>query len=332
MAKAVLFDELGGPEVLRLDEVALGEPGKGEVRMRVDAIGLNRAESLFRSGSYIYQPDLPGSRLGYEAAGVVEAVGDGVHGFAAGDAVSTVPSFRMTEYGTYGDAAVLPARALVGRPDGVDAVTGAATWMAYTTAYGLLVEVGGIDPGDVVLITAASSSVGLAAIQVANHLGAVPVATTRTGAKRRRLLEAGAAHVIATQEQDLVEEVRAVTGGRGVELAVDPVAGPGVNTLIQAVAPDGALLLYGFLDPAPVPMPIAPDFRGRTVRTYLFEEITVDSEPRLRRAKHFIDAGLRAGSLAPVVDRAFDLAEVVEAHHHLESGAQFGKIVLTVRH
>jgi NADPH:quinone reductase-like Zn-dependent oxidoreductase len=332
MTKAVLFDELGGPEVLRLEEVTLGEPGKGEVRVRVDAIGLNRAESNFRMGTYVYQPNLPGSRIGYEAAGMVEAVGEGVDDFAPGDAVSAVPTFLMTEYGTYAESAILPAHALVHRPDGIDAVSGAATWMAYTTAYGLLGEFGRVAPGDTVLINAASSSVGLAAIQVANHLGAVPIATTRTGAKRQRLLEAGAAHVIATDEEDLVKEVHAVTGGAGVKVAIDAIMGPAVNTLVQAVAPEGTLLFYGWLDPTPAPLPLAPDFRGRNLRTYAFTEVTVESEPRLRRAKHFINAGLRSGSLSPVIDRTFGLTDVVAAHHHLESNTQFGKVVITVEH
>ncbi|NUP50153.1 MAG: zinc-dependent alcohol dehydrogenase family protein [Catenulispora sp.] len=329
MTKAVLFDELGGPEVLRLAELPLVEPGRGEVRVRVEAIGLNRAEALFRSGTYVYPPTLPGSTLGYEASGVVEAVGEDVDGFAPGDAVSAIPTFLMTEYGTYAESAVLPAHALVRRPNGVDAVTGAATWMSYTTAYGLLVEFGRVKPGDTVLINAASSSVGLAAIQVANHLGAVPIATTRTSAKKQRLLDAGASHAIATEEEDLVKEVAAATGGAGVALAVDAVMGPAVNTLIQAVAPDGTLLLYGWLDPTPAPLPIAPDFRGRTIRTYGFPELTLDSA-RLRRAKHFINAGLRIGSLSPVIDRAFDLTDVVAAHRHLESNTQFGKVILTV--
>jgi NADPH:quinone reductase-like Zn-dependent oxidoreductase len=259
----------GGPEVLRLEEVKL------EVRIRVDAIGLNRAESNFRSGTYVYASHLPGSGLGYEAAGVVEAIGEGVNGFVVGDAVSAVPTFLMTDYGTYGESVVLPAHALVHRPDGVDAVTGAATWMAYSTAYGLLVEFGGVKPGDTVLINAASSSVGVAAIQVANHLGAVPIASTRTGAKRQRLPDAGAAHVIAVEEENLVREIHGLTGGRGVELAIDAVMGPTVTTLIQTVAPDGTLLFYGWLDPTPAPMPIAPDFRGRNIRTYAFTEVTI---------------------------------------------------------
>lgn len=332
MTHAVLFDELGGPEVLRLEEVTLGEPGKGEVRVRIDAIGLNRAEASFRSGTYVYQPNLPASRLGYEAAGTVEAVGEGVEDFAVGDAISTLPRFLMTDYSTYAESANLPAHALVHHPDNIDAVTGAATWMAYATAYGLLMEFGQVNPGDTVLITAASSSVGLAAIQVANHLGAVPIATTRTGAKKQRLLDAGAAHVIATEEEDILKEIHTVTGGHGVELAIDAIAGPGLNTLIQGVAPDGTLLIYGWLDLTPAPLPIAPDFLGRNIRTYAFTEVTLESEPRLRRAKHFINAGLRAGSLSPVIDRTFDLTDVVAAHHHLESNTQFGKIILTVQH
>ena len=332
MTKAVRFDELGGPEVLRLEELKLEEPAHGEVRIRVDAIGLNRAESNFRSGTYVYPPNLPGSGLGYEAAGVVDAVGDGVDEFAVGDAVSAAPTFLMTDYGTYGDAVILPAHALVHRPAEVDAVTGAATWMAYTTAYGLLVEFGRVNPGDTVLINAASSSVGLASIQVANHLGAVPIATTRTHAKKQRLLDAGAAHVIATEEEDLVAEVHGLTGGRGVELAIDAIMGPAVTTLIQTVVPDGSLLFYGWLDPTPAPMPIAADFRGRNIRTYAFTEVTIEDPARLRRAKHFVNAGVRAGTLRPVIDRTFDLTDVVAAHRHLESNAQFGKIVLTVDH
>lgn len=331
MTKKVVFDELGGPEVLRVEDVAVGEPGKGELRIRVDAIGLNRAEALFRAGRYFYQPSFPSAGLGYEAAGMVEAVGEGVDGFAPGDLVGSVPAFLMNEYGTYGQQAILPAAAIVRRPDGVDAVTGASTWMAYTTAYGMLVEIGRIRSGDTVLITAASSSVGLAAIQIARHLGAIPIATTRTGAKKERLLQAGAAHVIATEEDDVVEQVHALTGGSGTALAVDPVAGEAIHKVATAVVPGGTLIMYGALDPVPIPMPIAADLRGRAVHWYSFFELTMN-RPQLRRAEHFINAGLCAGTLSPVIDRTFDLDDVVQAHRHLESNAQIGKIVLTVRH
>ncbi|MFD5792959.1 alcohol dehydrogenase catalytic domain-containing protein [Streptomyces diastatochromogenes] len=172
MARLVQFDRLGGPEVLTLRDVEVGAPGAGEVLIRVDAIGLNRAEIMYREGGYFYEPVFP-STLGYEAAGVVEAVGEGVDGFAEGDLVAVVPAFLQSEYGTYGDHVIVPASAVVPRPADVDPVQAAAVWMAYITAYGPLAESGQVRPGDHVLITAASSSVGLAAIQVARHVGAI---------------------------------------------------------------------------------------------------------------------------------------------------------------
>lgn len=331
MAKTVRFHELGGPEVLKVEDVEIGEPGKGELRIRVDAIGLNRAEALYRAGFYFYQPTLPAAGLGYEASGTVDAVGDGVDGFVPGDAVSTIPAFYMNEYATYGEQVIVPAAATVRRQEGIDAVTSAAVWIAYTTAYGMLVEIGQIGAGDTVLITAASSSVGLAAIQIANHLGAIPIATTRTSDKKQQLLQAGAAHVIVTEEGDLVTEVRSLTGNDGVKLAVDAIGGAGVHAVVSSVVRGGTLVLYGALDPSPMPLPFADDGRGRNIRWYYFAELTLDQPQQLRRAELFINAGLRSGSLSPVIDRTFDLDDVVQAHRYLESNAQVGKIVLTVR-
>jgi NADPH:quinone reductase-like Zn-dependent oxidoreductase len=331
VTKKVIFNETGGPDVLKVEDVEVGGPGKGELRIRVDAIGLNRAEAMYRAGQYFYQPSFPSAGLGYEAAGTVDAVGDGVDGFTPGDPVSTIPAFLMNEYGTYGQQVTVPAAAVVRRADGIDAVTGAAVWMAYTTAYGMLVEIGKIRPGDTVVITAASSSVGLAAIQIANHLGAIPIATTRTNNKKEQLLGAGAAHVITTDEQDIVEEVNALTSGHGATLAVDAVGGESVHKVVTAVAPGGTLVLYGWLDPVPIPLPVAADLRARHIHWYSFFELTVDQPQQLRRAEHFINAGLRSGSLAPVIDRTFDLDDVVEAHRYLESNAQVGKVILTVR-
>ena len=132
MARTVVFDEIGGPEVLRIVEVELGEPAPDQVLVRVEALGLNRAEALFRAGTYYYQPTLPGSRLGYEAAGVVEAVGSAVTGFAVGDRVTSTVGGGMSTDGVYGDRILVPAAALDKRPDGVDAVTGAAAWACRT--------------------------------------------------------------------------------------------------------------------------------------------------------------------------------------------------------
>ncbi|MFG2792173.1 zinc-dependent alcohol dehydrogenase family protein [Streptomyces sp. NPDC048419] len=328
IAQQVVFDEVGGPEVLRIEKAELGEPGPGEVLVRVDALGLNRAEALFRSGGYYYQPTLPGSRLGYEAAGEVMTVGEGVTGFSVGDAVLTTSSGGMSTSGVYGDHIRLPADALLRRPGGADAVNAAALWLSYSTAYGALVEKGGLRPGDTVLITAASSSVGVAAIQIARHIGAIPVAVTRSAAKRERLAQLGAAHVIALDEGGLLEQVDGFTGGRGAEIVFDPVSGPGLAEVARAVAPGGLLIVYGWLDPRPAPLPLNWPLR---ILGYGNLQVTGDPETR-RRVWHFLDAGLRAGTLAPVIDRAFDLEDIVEAHRHMESNSQTGKIVVTVRH
>ncbi|MFD9473926.1 zinc-dependent alcohol dehydrogenase family protein [Streptomyces goshikiensis] len=332
MARTVRFHEIGGPEVLRLEDLETGEPGPGEVRIRVDAIGVNRADALFRGGRYI-QPvrQLPAT-LGNEAAGVVEAVGPGVAGFEAGQAVSVIPSFSHNDYGVYAERAVVPASALLHRPDGVDAVSGAAVWMPYLTAYGAMVEVAGMRAGEVAVLNAASSSVGIAAIHTANRLGATPVALTRTRAKRQRLLDEGAAEVIVTEEEDVTERLLELTDGRGAEFVFDAVAGPGVVELARAVADGGTLLLWGAQSGQPTPYPgFDLGMPALNMRTYTMLEVTRDPE-RMRRAAAFVTSGLRGGAFRPVVDRLFPLEEIVRAHQHLESNTQVGKIVVTVGH
>ncbi|GAT65273.1 zinc-dependent alcohol dehydrogenase family protein [Planomonospora sp. ID91781] len=332
MTRAVLFHGLGGPEVMRLEEVEVGEPGPGEVRIRVDAIGLNRAEVLFRTGHYIEPVKRFPARLGTEAAGAVEAVGEGVTGFRPGDAVSTVPAFSQNDHGVYAERAIVPAAALVRRPEGLDAVGGAAVWMPYLTAYGGLVEVGGMRPGDTVVLNAASSSVGLAALHVAERIGATPIAVTRTAAKKEALLKEGAADVIVSGSEDVAERVLAATGGRGAEYVFDAVAGPGVRDLARVVAEGGTLLLYGALSGRETPYPgFELGMPALNMRTYTMLE-TARRPERLRRAAAFVTSGLRSGAFRPVVDRTFDLGDIVEAHRYLESDARIGKVVVTVAH
>ncbi len=332
MAKTVRFHEYGGPEVQRLEDVEVGEPGPGELSIRVDAIGLNRAEVLFRSGHYIEPVKEFPAGLGAEAAGVVEAAGARVTGFEAGQPVSVVPAFSMNDYSVYAERAIVPAAAVVHRPDGLGAVEGAAVWMPYVTAYGALVEVGGMRAGDTVVLTAASSSVGLAAIQLARRVGAVPVATTRSRVKKDALLKAGAAEVIVTDEENVADRVLALTAGRGAEFVFDAVAGPGVVDLAKAVAPGGTLFLYGAVSGQETPYPgFGLGMPALNMRTYTVHETTRDPE-RLRRAEAFVSSGLRTGAFQPIVDRVFGLDEIVAAHRYMEAGTQVGKIVVTVDH
>lgn len=330
MALRVQFYELGGPEVLRLEDIPIGSPGPGELRLKVQAIGLNRAEVNFRRGSYIDKPRQLPCGLGYEAAGVVEEVGERVTGFVLGQTVSVVPAFSQNDYGTYGEYAIVPASAVVNRPPTVDAITSAAAWMQYLTPYGALIDIGGMQAGDTVVVTAASSSVGLATIQLATRIGAVPIAVTRTRDKSDQLTAAGAVRVIATSEgDDLIGMVLEETGGRGAEFVFDAVAGPGVRELAKATATGGTLIVHGTLSGEPTPFPGTDDMRALVMRSYTLFELTYD-EDRLRRAERFVASGLASGAFRPVVDRTFDLTEIVAAHQYLESGVQVGKVVVTV--
>jgi NADPH:quinone reductase-like Zn-dependent oxidoreductase len=329
MPKIVRFHETGGPEVLKLEELPLAEPGKGEVRIKVEAIGLNRAEVMFRKGQYLETPEFP-SRLGYEAAGIVDAVGPDVTEFQIGDRVSTIPSFPMGQYGVYGESAIVPASAATKYPDALTAIEGAAIWMQYMTAFGALIEYGNLKQGDAVLITAGSSSVGIAAIQITKAEGALAIATTRGADKKAFLLVAGADHVIVTDEEDLVEKGMSITSGKGVRLVFDPVAGPLLEQLAAVTAPGGIIFEYGALAPHPTPFPLFPALaKGLTIRGYTLFEIVKNPE-MLKRGKEYIYKGLESGSLKPIIDRTFPLAEIAEAHRYMVSNQQKGKIVVTV--
>ncbi len=329
MTRAIRFHETGGPDVLQYENINVGEPGRGEVRVNVEAIGLNRAEAMFRSGTYLEDPDLPAG-IGYEGAGVVDAVGEDVKGVSPGDAISVIPAFSMNDYSFYAEQTIVPAYAITPRPRGLDAIQASAVWMAYLTAYGALIEIGQLQKNDSIIITAASSSVGLAAIQIANSVGAVSIAATRTSAKAEDLKQAGAAHVVATEEQDIASEVMRITNNSGAQLVFDPVGGPMVNTLAEAMAPGGTLFIYGALAPEATPFPLMTALgKGLSLRGYTLFEVLGD-EARFANGKHFVTRGLESGNFKPIIARTFDFDAIVEAHRYMESNQQFGKIVVTV--
>ena len=329
MSRIVRFAATGGPEVLEFKEVVIPEPGPGEVRIRVEAIGINRAEAMFREDAYVESPILP-ARLGYEAAGVIDSIGDGVTGFVVGDEVNTIPAFSMNKYGMYGEVVLAPIHAVVRHPPSLNHAEAASIWMMFVTAYGALIDDAGITPRDFVLIPAASSSVGLAAIQITNLAGATPVALTRTSAKRQQLLDAGAKHVIATQEQDLVAEVLRITGGRGARVVFDPVGGSTFLKLMEVLAIEGIIYLYGTLSREVTPIPVL-DFLDKRQTIKAHNIWTTSGNPvKQKAAVDYILRGLASGKLKPVIDRIFTFEEIVEVHRYLEGNGQFGKIVVTV--
>ena len=330
MARIVRFHEFGGPDVLKLEELSEKSPAKAEVRIKVSAIGLNRAEVVFREGRYLERPEKLPSQIGYEASGTIDAVGDGVTTFKIGDKVSTIPAFSMSQYGVYGESAIVPVTAVSHFPDSLSFEEGASIWMQYLTAYGALIGYSKIKPGDFVVVTAASSSVGYAAIELINAAGATAIATTRTKAKKQNLLDAGASDVVVTDDEDLVERVAAITGGRGANVIFDPIAGPIVKKLAEIAAPGAVIYEYGALSGAETPFPLFQALRkGLSVRGYSLFELTGDPA-KLELARSYVFNALKDRKLKPLIDKTFKLDEIADAHRYMESNQQNGKIVVTV--
>ena len=327
MTRTIRFHTTGGPEVLAIEDLPVGDPGPEEVRIKVEAVGLNRSEAMYRSGRYPTQPALP-SRIGYEGVGIVTALGSSVTQFAVGERVCVLPMIQQGDYGIWAEEALVPARILLPCPPGLSPEQAAAIWMQYLTAFAII-EVANVGIGDAVIIPAASSSVGIAAIQLANWAGAISIAATRTSGKAAALKAVGAAHVIATEEEDLAARVMEITGGKGARCAFDPVGGPYVETLARALAERGILFVYGGLSGQPTPYPHWPmAMKGASMRGWVASEIW-NHKHRFDGARERILLGLAGGQLSPVIAKVFEgLDSLPEANRYLESNAQVGKVVV----
>lgn len=325
MPQVIVFDEFGGPDVMHVSEEPFAAPAAGEIRVRIEAFAVNPLDQMMRSGASPAPVPLPHARLGIEGTGVVDALGPGVTGLAIGDPVIITAIPDASVRGSYAEYTTVPASRVVARPAGLSVTEAAAVWVAYSTAYGALVEKAGMRPGDHVLITAASGGVGRAAMQVANQIGAVPIAVTRDTARKDELLGAGAAAVIATDHEDVAEAVLHHTGGTGADIVLDLVMGPGQQDLLRAGRPGGSLVAAGFLDPRPTLFPRSAltvfSYRGFD---YLLDDVVV------KRMAAFMNAGVRLGALRPAVSKVFAFDDVAEAHRHFEKGVHTGKIVVTV--
>ena len=326
MPRVVVFDEFGGPDVLRIADEPAGEPAAGEVRVRIEAFAVNPLDLMMRAGTAPAPVPLPHARLGVEGTGVIDALGPGVSGLRAGDPVIITAIPDASVRGSYAEYTTVPASRVVARPPGLTVTEAAAVWVGFSTAYGALVEKAGMRPGDHVLITAASGGVGRAAIQVASLAGAVPIAVTRHTAKQAGLLAAGAAAVIATDQAGIAEAVARHTGGAGADIVLDAVLGPGLDDLVRAVRLEGTLVVVGRLDPRPAPFPGKP----LTIHRYRSFEHTLDPAA-VKRMAAFLSGGVRLGALRPAIDQVFTLDDIAGAHRRLEEGSHDGKkVVVTV--
>jgi NADPH:quinone reductase-like Zn-dependent oxidoreductase len=230
----------------------------------------------------------------------------------------------------YGDEVVAPARAVVKNPGAIGWETAAATWMSYTTAWAGLVDYARIAPGDFVVINSASSSVGLSAMQVAYRAGAKPIALTRRKAKVQALRDAGASHVIVTEDEDVTQGVLKITDQRGARIIFDAVGGKAFSSLVAAAAPEGIVLPYGALSKEENTFPVIQVIRKKLTIRGLAATGILHDDLKLETLKAYVASGLSSGDLSPRIAKSFPFDRIADAHRYIESGDQFGKVVLTV--
>jgi NADPH:quinone reductase len=327
-ASVVQLTDIGPPcAVLRLVHVPVPEPGKGEVRIRVNAFALNRADWLYAQGWHYTAPTIP-SRIGSECSGIVDAVGTGVANVVAGDRVATVP-FDTSNHGVQGEFAIVPAAYVAPWPDGLTAIQATSVWMQYLTAYFALVEVSRVGSADTVLVAAASSSAGLGAIQVAKVLGAHVVATTRTASKVPVIASAGADLTLVMEDSTRISDLLLeATDGRGVNVVYDPVAGPFMRRYLGGLAMHARVFLYGLLSGAPTELDlVALVRRAAIVHPYsMFNHVCDPAQ--LRRGIDFVLEALAARRLVPAIGRVFSYTQTLEAYRALDRDDYYGKIVV----
>ena len=337
MPKQVRFHEYGEPEVLKIEEIEVPEPGLNEVRIKTEAIGIGYPEVWWRKNTYIEPTPLPSS-LGYECAGTIEAVGANVKEFKVGDRVSTYPAHSQAEYSPYGELVVMPVVSVAPYPDNLTPIQAAAYWQNYMTGYCAIVEIAHLVAGQTILITAGSGGTGIAAIQIAKRLGAKIITTTRSSAKKQALLDAGADYVVVTNDEDIVDRVNEITKGKGADVIYDSVGGEQFQRLGSITAKEGWLILYGITAGVEVVIPFI-DALQRSFKISAYGLFSYTGHPVLgiqrderavQRAITFINDGMAKGHFVPQVDRVFPFTEVVEAFRYLEEGKHVGKIVLEI--
>lgn len=318
----------GGPEVLECVERPLPLPGAGEVRVRAQAIGVGQPDALIREGRYKWMPPLP-AVPGNEMAGVVDALGPGITAPAPGTPVLVSAREGAQRGGCYVQAICVPAAALYLLPPGIDAAD-AISLPNLQLAGALLYESGGRRPASM-LVHGAAGGVASALLQLAQADGLLAIGTTSSAQKAAFARAAGALHIIDRSSEDVAARVRELTAGRGVDLVLDHVAGPGFTANLDLLAPLGTLLSYNALAGLPE-LNLLGEMRrllGRSLDLRCYSIHTLDAQPALRRALMERALALLAGGRVrtPVVTR-LPLAEAAQAHRLLPSPDRLGKIVL----
>lgn len=327
MPKALRIHDFSGIGGLRLDEVEMPEPSGAEIRIKVDAFALNYGDFGLMQDDYVFSLELP-SCFGDEATGTVDALGPKATKFELGERVSTV-TFLNEGYGVNAEYALFPEDYLARYPASLSPAEGTSIWVQYLTAYYALYVAAGIGPADFVLITAASSSAGIGGTQLAKLAGARVIGTSRTSANRAFILETGADHVIATQEENVAERILDITGGAGARIVYDPVGGPLMAAYADAFAQDAIVFLYGDMSGEPTHVPISEAIRRNAViRPHSVYNFVNRKELR-ESGVAFVYKALEDARIKPYIDRTFPLERFREAFaYQLAAKNRRGKIIV----
>lgn len=321
MAKAIRFDETGGPEVLRLESVSVGEPGRGEARVRHTYVAVNFIDIYFRTGQY---PLALPNGLGSDAVGVVEAIGEGVDDIKVGDRVG----YLLGPQGAYSDVRVMPADVLIPLPDGVSDKTAATLIMKGMTAQYLFRQVYPLKGHETILYHAAAGGVGLIACQWARALGVTMIGTVSSDAKAEVAKAHGCTHTIVTSRENIAERVREITGGKGVEVVFDSVGKDTLDASLDSLQVRGTLVSNGT---SSGPVQIDTRVLARKGSIWVTRPAMVHyATPRshmLSMARELFDLVL-AGKIKSEPGQMFALAEAADAHRALESRKTVGSTVL----
>jgi putative PIG3 family NAD(P)H quinone oxidoreductase len=323
--KAIVIREPGGPEVLTLRELPSVDPPHGHLRVRVRYAGVNRADLLQRAGFYPAPPGVPADIPGLEYAGVVEAIGPGVTRFSPGDRV-----FGLVAGGAYAEELVVHEREAVRTPEALSDEEAAAVPEAFVTAYDAMVVQGHLAPGERVLIHAAGSGVGTAAVQIARALGCFVAGSSRTADKLERCKALGLDAGILVERGAFAAELNRVTGGAGADLILDLVGGAYVAEDLDACAPRARILLVGLTAGIRGDLNLALFLRKRVtlIGTVLRARPLEEKIQAAQLLERHLVPWLARGVVKPVIDRVFPFAEAGAAHAHVAADQSFGKVLL----
>ena len=327
MSLAVQIRQHGGPEELHVVDVAVGEPGPGEVRIRHHAVGLNFIDVYQRTG--LYQMPMP-LTLGMEGSGVVEEVGEGVKHLKAGDRAA----YASHPPGSYSEVRVMPAKCVVKLPEAISFETGAAMMLKGLTAQYLLKRTlpqGGLKEGDFVLFHAAAGGVGLIAVQWAKALGLQLIGTAGSDEKCALAKSLGASHVINYAREDFKDRVKEITGGRGVKVVYDSVGKDTWDKSLDCLQPFGLMASFGNAS-GPVP-PFPPGILGAKGSIYVTRQTLFTHIATREATQEMADdlfAAVTSGKVQIRIDQRFPLAQVREAHQALEARKTTGCTILTL--